>query len=354
YPEERHPISRLLFRVYEPACRWVLRHRVLTLGVALALVVSTVPVFLGLGSEFMPPLNEGAFLYMPTALPGMSVTEAERVLQIQDRALRTFPEVERVFGKAGRATSPTDPAPFSMVETTVLLTPEDTWRPARRFYSDWPAPLRWVGRHIVPEHLTFEELQSEMDERLRFPGIPNIWTMPIRNRIDMLSTGVRTPIGIKILGPDVNTIQRIGEQLEPILRAIPGTRNVLAERTAGGYYVDFVLDRDALARYGLSVDDANLIVTSAIGGETVTTTIEGRERYGVSVRYGREFRDDVPALRRVLVSTPAGAHVPIGQLADIRLLEGPAMIRNEHGQLAGYVYAHMTAPHVRGSPPPPT
>src|SRR5262249_26170470 len=167
YPEERHPISRLLFRVYEPACRWVLRHRVLTLGVALALVVSTVPVFLGLGSEFMPPLNEGAFLYMPTALPGMSVTEAERVLQIQDRAPRTFPEVERVFGKAGRATSPTDPAPFSMVETTVLLTPEDTWRPARRFYSDWPAPLRWVGRHVVPEHLTFEELQSEMDERLR-------------------------------------------------------------------------------------------------------------------------------------------------------------------------------------------
>src|SRR5262245_44968355 len=348
YPAERPPISRLLFRVYEPACRWVLRHRVLTLGVALALVVSTVPVFLGLGSEFMPPLNEGAFLYMPTALPGMSVTEAERVLQIQDRALRTFPEVERVFGKAGRATSPTDPAPFSMVETTVLLTPEDTWRPARRFYSDWPAPLRWVGRHVVPEHLTFEELQSEMDERLRFPGIPNIWTMPIRNRIDMLSTGVRTPIGIKILGPDVKTIQQIGERLEPILRAIPGTRNVLAERTAGGYYVDFVLDRDALARYGLSVDDANLIITSAIGGETVTTKIAGRERYGVSVRYGREFRDDVPALRRVLVATPAGAQVPIGQLADIRLLEGPAMIRNENGQLAGYVYVDMTGRDVGG------
>ena len=200
----------------------------------------------------------------------------------------------------------------------------------------------------MPEHITFEELQSEMDAALRFPGIPNIWTMPIRNRIDMLSTGVRTPIGIKILGPDLTVIQRIGEQLEGILRDVPGTRSVLAERTAGGYYLDFVLRRDALARYGLSVDDAQTIVISAIGGENVTTTVEGRERYTVNVRYARDFRDDLPALRRVLVPTPSGAQIPLAQLADIRMLEGPAMIRDENGQLAGYVYVDMTGRDVGG------
>jgi Cu(I)/Ag(I) efflux system membrane protein CusA/SilA len=326
YPEERHPVSRLLFAVYEPVCRWVLRHRGVTIGAAVLLVASTVPVFLRLGSEFMPPLNEGAFLYMPTALPGMSVTEAARILQIQDRVLRTFPEVERVFGKAGRANTPTDPAPFSMVETTVLLKPESEWRPG----------------------VTFDSLQAEMDQKLRFPGIPNIWTMPIRNRIDMLSTGVRTPIGIKILGPDLKVIQGIGEQLESVLREVRGTRNVLAERTAGGYYLDFELHRDALARYGLTVEDAQAIVTSAIGGETVTTTVEGRERYSVNVRYARDFRDDVPKLRRVLVPTPSGAQIPMDAIADIRLSEGPSMIRDENGQLAGYVYVDMTGRDVGG------
>src|SRR5262249_50236236 len=192
-------------------------------------------------------------------------------------------EVERVCGKAGRATSPTDPAPFSMVETTVLLKPESEWRPVQRWYSDYPRPLRWLFSIWLPEHRTFDELRDEMDAALRFPGIPNIWTMPIRNRIDMLSTGVRTPSGIKVLGPDLKVIQRIGEDIEGIIRTVPGTRNVVAERTAGGYYVDFVLNRDALARYGLSVEDAQTIVTSAIGGETVTTTIEGRERYSVNV-----------------------------------------------------------------------
>jgi Cu(I)/Ag(I) efflux system membrane protein CusA/SilA len=348
YPEERHPISRILFAVYEPVCRFALRHRALTIGAALLLVASTVPVFLRLGSEFMPPLHEGAFLYMPTALPGMSVTEAQRILQQQDRILRSFPEVETVFGKAGRATTPTDPAPFSMIETTVVLKPESAWRPVRRWFSDYPPPLRWLFARAVPEHITFEELQNEMDEALRFPGIPNIWTMPIRNRIDMLSTGVRTPIGIKVLGPDLAVIQRLGEQLEAILREVPGTRSVVAERTVGGYYLDFVLRREALARYGLSVEDAQTIVTSAIGGETVTTTVEGRERYSVNVRYGREFRDNVPALRRVLVPTPLGLQVPMAQIADIRLLEGPAMIRDENGQLAGYVFVDMTGRDVGG------
>jgi Cu(I)/Ag(I) efflux system membrane protein CusA/SilA len=348
YREERHPISRMLFAVYEPVCRFVLRHRALTLGAALLLVASTVPAFLRLGSEFMPPLNEGAFLYMPTALPGMSVTEAQRILQAQDRILRGFPEVKRVFGKAGRATTPTDPAPLSMVETTVLLKPESEWRPMTRWYSDYPQPFRWLLSFGIPERLTFEELRNEMDAALRFPGIPNIWTMPIRNRIDMLSTGVRTPIGIKVLGPDLQVIQRIGEQLEGIIRAVPGTRTVLAERTAGGYYLDFVLNRDALARYGLSIEDAQTIVTSAIGGDVITTTVEGRERYGVNVRYGREFRDNVQALRRVLVPTPSGAQVPMAQLADIRLLEGPSMIRDENGQLAGYVFVDMAGRDVGG------
>jgi Cu(I)/Ag(I) efflux system membrane protein CusA/SilA len=348
YPEERHPISRVLFRLYEPVCRWVLRHRALTIAGALALMVSTVPVYFKLGSEFMPPLNEGDFLYMPTALPGMSVTEAQRILQIQDRVLMTFPEVERVFGKAGRADTPTDPAPFSMVETTVLLKPESAWRTRTRWYSDWPQPLRWLGSRITPERLTFEELQDEMDARLRFPGIPNIWTMPIKNRIDMLSTGVRTPIGIKILGADLKVIQKIGEDLEAILRDIPGTRNVLAERTAGGYYVDFDLRREELARYGLSVEDAQTIIMAAIGGENITTTVEGRERYPVNVRYARDFRDNLPRLQRVLVPVASGAQIPLAQLADIRMLEGPAMIRNENGQLAGYVYVDMSGRDIGG------
>ncbi len=348
YPEEQHPISRVLFAVYGPLCRWVLRHRIVTLLAAALIVATTVPVYFKLGSEFMPPLNEGAYLYMPTALPGMSVTEAERILQIQDRILRTFPEVERVFGKAGRADSPTDPAPFSMVETTVLLKPEAEWRARERWYSQKPWPVRWLFSHITPERITFDELQEEMDAKLRFPGIPNIWTQPIKNRIDMLSTGVRTPIGIKVLGPDLKTIQKLGEDLESALRDVPGTRNVLAERTAGGYYLDFDLKRDQLARYGLSVEDAQTIVMSAIGGENVTTTIEGRERYPVNVRYGRDYRDSIGRLERVLVPTPSGAQIPLVQIADLRRLEGPSMIRNENGQLAGYVYVDMAGRDIGG------
>jgi Cu(I)/Ag(I) efflux system membrane protein CusA/SilA len=315
---------------------------------AALIVATTVPVYFKLGSEFMPPLNEGAYLYMPTALPGMSVTEAQRILQIQDRVLRTFPEVDRVFGKAGRADSPTDPAPFSMVETTVLLKPEAEWRRRERWYSDKPAPVRWLFSRITPERVTFDELQEEMDAKLRFPGIPTIWTQPIKNRIDMLSTGVRTPIGIKVLGPDLKTIQKLGEELESVLREVPGTRNILAERTAGGYYLDFDLKRDQLARYGLSVEDAQMVVMSAIGGENVTTTIEGRERYPVNVRYGRDFRDSPERLKRVLVPTPSGAQIPLAQIAELRRLEGPAMIRNENGQLAGYVYVDMAGRDIGG------
>ncbi len=348
YREEEHPISRLLFRIYEPACRWVLEHRKAALVAAGLLMASTVPVYLHLGSEFMPPLNEGAMLYMPTALPGMSVTEAQRLIQLQDRILKTFPEVESVFGKAGRADSPTDPAPFSMAETTVMLKPESQWRRQKRWYSWMPDLFQRPFRHFWPDHISFEDLQNEMNEQLRFPGIPNIWTMPIKNRIDMLSTGVRTPIGVKILGPDLKVIQEIGRQLEPIFKEVKGTRTVLAERTAGGYYVDFVLNRDQLARYGISIEDAQTIIMSAIGGDNITTTVEGRERYGVNVRYAREFRDNLPRLKRVLVPTASGAQVPLGELAEIKMLEGPGMIRDENGQLSGYVYVDMAGRDVGG------
>ncbi len=341
YPEEQHPISRRLFRIYEPICRWVLRHPKTTLIAAFGLVLSTIPIYSRLGSEFMPPLNEGAFLYMPTALPGMSVTEAQRILNVQDRILMTFPEVATVFGKAGRVDSSTDPAPLSMIETTILLKPESEWRQRERWYSAAPEFLRYPLRLLWPERISFDELRSEMDARLRFPGIPNIWTMPIRNRIDMLSTGVRTPIGIKVIGPDLRQIQTIGEQLEVLLRDLPGTRSVVAERSAGGYYLDFEVNRDALARYGVSVDDVNVIIASAIGGAPVTTTIEGRERYSVRVRYARDLRDSVSDLERILVPVPSGGHVPLADLADVWKSEGPSMIRNENGQLAGFVFVDL-------------
>lgn len=350
YPEEKHPISRVLFKVYEPAVHFVLKHSKATIIAAVLLVLTTIPVYMKLGSEFMPPLNEGSMLYMPTALPGMSVTEAQRVLQIQDKMLSKFPEVERVFGKAGRAETPTDPAPFSMVETTIMLKPEKEWRKIPREYPAWfPEPVREFFMLVSPNRkITYQELVDEMDTVVRVPGIPNIWTMPIKNRIDMLSTGIRTPVGIKILGKDLKEIQKIGEEVENILREVPGTRNVYAERVAGGYFVDFELKRKQLARYGLSIAQAEMIIMSAIGGDNVTTTIEGRERYPVNVRYGRAFRNNIPKLRRVLVPTPSGAQVPMAQLADIKLLEGPSMIRDENGLLAGYVYVDISGRDVGG------
>src|SRR3989338_3407640 len=289
----------------------------------------------------MPPLYEGTLLYMPTTLPGISVTEAQTLLQKQDQVIKSFPEVERVFGKAGRMESSTDPAPFSMMETTIVLKPEHEWRKVRRWYSWLPGFLKWPFQSFWPEHISDEQLIEEMDQALRITGVTNAWTMPIKARIDMLSTGVRTPIGIKILGSDVKTIEETGTHLEAILREIPGTRSVFAERVAGGYFVDFELNRDELARYGLSVAEVQMVIMSAIGGENITTTIEGRERYPVNVRYSQEFRDDVEKLKRVLVPPPAGQHIPLAQLADIRLVSGPAMIRNENGLLAGYVYVDM-------------
>jgi len=341
YPEEEHPISRLLFRLYEPACGLVLRFPKSTILAALLLVVTTVPIYLRLGSEFMPPLYEGTLLYMPTTLPGVSVTAAQQLLQKIDELITEIPEVERVFGKAGRATTSTDPAPFSMIETTIVLKPMAEWRRVPRFYSSWPEWLQAPLRHIWYDRITKEDIVEELDQRLRFPGVTNAWTMPIKARIDMLSTGVRTPIGIKIYGGDVSVIERIGAQIEGVLRNVRGTRSIYAERTTGGFFLDFVLRRDQLARYGLTVEEAEMVIESAIGGAPVTRTIEGRERYTVNVRYAREERDSVDRLQRVLVPTKAGAQVPLAEIAEIRLAAGPSMIRDENGMLAGYVYVDI-------------
>jgi Cu(I)/Ag(I) efflux system membrane protein CusA/SilA len=316
--------------------------------VALVLVATTVPVYMSLGSEFYPPLDEGSLLYMPTTLPGLSVTEAERFLQMTDRIIAETPEVVRVFGKAGRAESSTDPAPFSMLETTILLKPHDEWRRVERFYSEWPGWLQKPLRHLWRDRISRDELIADLDGKLRIPGVTNAWTMPIKNRIDMLTTGIRTPIGVKIFGPDLGEIERIGAEVEAVLREHPRTRSIYAERTAGGYFLDFDLRRDQLARYGLSVQEAQMVITSAIGGEIVTTTVEGRERYGVSVRYARETRDSLQSLERVLVPTMSGAQVPLAQIADIRMTTGPAMIRDEDGMLAGYVYVDITGSDIGG------
>jgi copper/silver efflux system protein len=318
-PETRNPVNRLLIALYTPVVRAVLRFRKITIALAIVALVLTYPAFTRLGSEFMPPLNEGMIFYMPTTLPGISITQASRLLQLQDRMLKSFPEVEWVFGKAGRAETSTDPAPFSMGETTVMLKPESQWRAG----------------------MTWEKLVDEMDKKIRLPGVANAWTMPIKNRIDMLSTGIRTPVGVKIFGPDLRKIEEIGRHLEKVLNSVHGTRSVFAERVAQGYYLDFELKREEIARYGLMIEDIQMIIESAIGGESITTTVEGRERYPVSVRYAREFRDDPERLKRVLIPTMNGAQVPLGQLAELRLTSGPAMIRDEDAQLSGYVFVDM-------------
>ncbi len=343
-PEARNPVNRFLIAVYMPVIHWVLRFRKSTIALALLALILTVPAFMRLGSEFMPPLNEGMIFYMPTTLPGISVTQSARLLQMQDRILKSFPEVEWVFGKAGRAETSTDPAPFSMGETTVMLKPESEWRRIPVDRSGWPSPLIPVGDLLFGKTraITWDELVAEMDKKLRLPGVANAWTMPIKNRIDMLSTGIRTPIGIKIFGPDLGKIEEIGKNLEAALQVIPGTRTVFAERVTGGYYLDFELKRDEIARYGLAIEEIQMLIESVIGGESITTTVEGRERYPVSVRYGRELRDDPERLKRILIPTMNGAQVPLGQLADLRLSSGPAMIRDEDAQLAGYVYVDMT------------
>jgi Cu(I)/Ag(I) efflux system membrane protein CusA/SilA len=341
--EETHPISRTLIRLYEPVAAWSLRHTRLVVAAACALVLATVPVFMRLGSEFMPPLDEGTLFYMPSTMPGIAIGDAQKLLQATDRIIKQFPEVDRVLGKAGRAETPTDPAPLSMLETVITLKPRSEWRTVPRWYSGWaPEWTRPALRRITSDRLSQDELVAEMDRALTLPGVANAWTMPIKGRIAMLATGVRTSIGLKIAGADLRAIERIGAQIEAALIHVPGTRSVFAERTGAGYFLDIDWKRDELARFGLSLDDAQMVVQNAIGGENVTTTIEGRERYPVNVRVMPDFRSDLQALGRLPVPVSDGQRqIPLAQLATIGAVNGPSMIRNEDGLLTGYVYVDL-------------
>ena len=317
--EGQNPLNRWLVAAYTPVVRFVVRYRKTVLAAAAAALVLSVPAYLRLGAEFMPPLNEGAILYMPTAPPGMSITEATRILQSMDQKLMTFPEVERVFGKMGRAQSATDPAPLSMAEVIVLLKPRDQWR----------------------QGLSWDELIDEMDEKLQYPGMPNVWWMPIQTRTEMLATGIRSQLGIKVFGDDLEQIEETALAIEQALPAVAGTRSAFAERSTGGFYADFTINRVEAARHGLRVDDINRVILSGIGGDNISETVEGRERYPISVRYAREFRDDPELLDDVLIATPSGAQIPLSQVAKLEFNTGPPMVRSEAGKLVGYVFADI-------------
>ncbi len=329
-PESSHRLSSAMIRAYTPVVEFALRHkRIVLSGVVLAGAM-TIPVWPRIGTELLPPLDEGVLLYMPSAMPGISITEAARLLRSTDRILKSFPEVESVLGKAGRAATATDPAPLSMIETLVVLKPREQWR-----------TLPGSGR------ITKEQLVAEMDRALKLPGVSNSWTMPVRGRIDMLATGMRGVLGLKITGPNVDGIQKLGEEIQSVLKEDPSTKSVFAERTGDGYYLDIDWDRDELGRQGIGMEAAQVAVRNAIGGETVTEVVDGRARYPVNVRYMRDFRSDIDALREVLVTTPGGRQVPLGQLASLHARKGPSMIRNENGLLTGYVYIDPGAEDVR-------
>jgi len=369
-PESENPVSKFFRWFYEPVIHWVLRFKKTALFVNILIIPLSVLLVFRIGSEFMPALYEGTILYMPITSPGISVTEAGRLLAIQDKILKSFPEVHTVFGKAGRAETSTDPAPFSMMETTVHLKPRDEWRKVEKDYSSLPEWLMPLAKKILGSHrrLTYEELVEEMDRKMQFPGLQNAWTMPIRARIDMLTTGIRTPVGIKISGADLNTIQELGIHIESILKDVSGTRSVYAERVAGGYFADIKINRDQIARYGLTVGNVQDVIQTALGGMNITRTVEGRERYPVNLRYPRELRDDLEKVKRILVPIPVGGgqtagmggvgssgnsggrfgHVPLTQLADISLTEGPAMIRDEDAMLTGYVFIDVTSRDIGG------
>ena len=347
-PEAKNPVNRGLIFLYRPVIDWVLQHRLLTIALGCAaLFVTAFPFrdlvvsrFAGrpqsltykalvkldalfplekIGSEFMPPLYEGDLLYMPTTLPGVSITKARALLQQTDKIIRTFPEVDRVFGKIGRAETATDPAPLSMIETTIMLKPESEWR----------------------EGMTPQKLIRELDRAVQFPGLTNAWTMPIKTRIDMLSTGIKTPVGIKVVGDDLDTLQALGKRIEAVMRGLPGTQSAFAERVAGGNYLDFEIDRRAVARYGLTVGDVQDIIVTALGGQNITQAVEGLARYPINLRYGRELRDNLPALRRVFVPTPTGAQIPIGELATLRIRKGPPSIKSENARLNAWIYVDI-------------
>jgi Cu(I)/Ag(I) efflux system membrane protein CusA/SilA len=318
-PEDHNPINRFLIRIYTPVVDFVLRFNKWIIVAALLIMGVTFFPFSKIGSEFMPPLYEGDLLYMPTTLPGMSITKARELLQQTDKIIRQFPEVHHVFGKIGRAETATDPAGLDMLETTIMLKPESDWRPG----------------------MTVQKLIDEMDKAIQFPGVTNAWTMPIKTRTDMLSTGIKTPVGIKISGPDLNVLENIGKEVESIMRTVPGTLSAFAERAVGGNYLDFDIDRKEAARYGLTVGDVQNVIQTAMGGMSITNTVEGLERYPVNLRYSRELRDNIEALRRVLVPTPTGIQIPIGQLATISTRKGPMVIRSEDTRPNAWVYVDI-------------
>lgn len=318
-PERKNPINRFLIRAYRPFIDFVLKFRKSTILVAIIVMLLALYPLKQIGSEFMPPLNEGDLLYMPTTLPGISITKAKELLQQTDKIIKTFPEVERVFGKVGRAETATDPAPLSMLETTITLKPESEWR----------------------QGMTIEKLTEELDQAIQFPGVTNAWTMPIKTRIDMLSTGIKTPVGIKIAGEDLNVLEKLGEEIEAVMQEIPGTLSAYAERVTGGNYLDYDIDREAAARYGLTIGDVQDVIMTAIGGSNITYTVEGLERYPINLRYQRELRDDISSLERILIPTPRGEHIPIGQVARISIKKGPPGIKSENARLNAWIYVDI-------------
>jgi Cu(I)/Ag(I) efflux system membrane protein CusA/SilA len=318
-PENVNPINRFLIRVYRPVIGFVLRFKWPTIIVAALILAVTILPFQRIGSEFMPPLNEGDLLYMPTTDPGISITKAKELLQQTDKIIKTFPEVHHVFGKIGRAESATDPAPLSMIETTIMLKPEDEWRAG----------------------MTIEKLVEELDQSIQFPGLTNAWTMPIKTRIDMLATGIKTPVGIKLMGPDLNVLSDLAQRVATVVQNVPGTLSVFPDKTVGGNYLDFVIKREEAARYGLTVGAVQDVIMSAIGGMNVTQTVEGLERYPVNVRYSRELRDNFDGLRRVLIPTPTGAQIPINYVADIVIKKGPPVIKSENARRTAWLYVDI-------------
>lgn len=341
-PEEKNPISRFLMRLYEPTVKWTLRSKWTVLIGATALIAVTIPVAFTLGSEFMPPMDEGAILYMPTAMPGISIAQARRVLQGTDLILKQFPEVDQVLGKAGRAETATDPAPLSMLETVITLKPRSQWRKIDTWYSAWaPEWTKRILRHFTPDTISTEEVIGEMDSAIQVPGLRNAWTMPIKGRIDMLTSGIRTPVGLKISGDDPKTIEEIGEQVQGILATVPGTRGVFAEHTNEGYFLDIRWQRDQLARYGISLQNAEEVLNNTIGGDNVSTVYNGAERYPVNVRYMRDFRGDLDSVSHILVPGSGQRQASMGDLATIQITNGPAMLRDENGLLTAYVYVDL-------------
>lgn len=318
-PENKNPVNRFLIKIYHPCIEMALKYKKATIAMAVVLSIMVVPLYYKLGSEFMPPLNEGTMLYMPTSVPGMSITEASRILHIQNKLIKTVPEVDHVFGKIGRAETSTDPAPLNMVETVITFKPKEEWRPG----------------------MTWEKMIDELDRKLQIPGMPNIWWMPIQTRTEMLATGIRSALGIKILGPDLNVIEKLGIAMEPVLKRIEGTRSVFAERVVGGRYIDFEINRREAARYGLTIQDVEDVIETAVGGKNITYTIEGRERYPVNLRYSREYRDNPESIKRIMVPTPLGMQIPIAQIAEIKVVSGPPSIRDENGSLAGFVFVDV-------------